>query len=136
MSTIGPSYERFRALTSQLKTSVSKRNAHPSTGQQTELVGGGDGSSTTGDGSEVGMGKCLRKGGQVCGSGASLGASGGGGCVAGGNVRSTRRSTAAAVASAGLSASSYGIGCHEDSKAKISEFGIPLDHPVNTENYR
>lgn len=110
MSTIGPSYERFRALTSQLKTSVSKRNAHPSTGQQTELVGGGDGSSTTGDGSEVGMGKCLRKGGQVCGSGASLGASGGGGCVAGGNVRSTRRSTAAAVASAGLSASSYGIG--------------------------
>ncbi|VDK35592.1 unnamed protein product [Taenia asiatica] len=83
-----------------------------------------------------GMGKSLRKGGQVCGSSASLGASGGGGCVASGNVRSTRRSTAAAVASAGLSASSYGIGCHEDSKTKISEFGIPLDHPVNTENYR
>lgn len=136
VSTIGPSYERFRALTSQLKTSVSKRNAHPSTGQLTDLAGGGDSSSTAGDGSEGGMGKFLRKGGQVCGSGASLGASGGGGCVVGGNVRSTRRSTAAAVASAGLSAGSYAIGCHEDNKTKISEFGIPLDHPVNTENYR
>uniref|UniRef100_A0A0R3X4A3 B30.2/SPRY domain-containing protein n=1 Tax=Hydatigena taeniaeformis TaxID=6205 RepID=A0A0R3X4A3_HYDTA len=83
-----------------------------------------------------GIGKSLRKGGQVCSGSTSVGASGAGGCVTGGNVRSTRRSTAAAVASAGLGANSYGIGCHEDSKAKISEFGIPLDHPVNTENYR
>ncbi|VDD79195.1 unnamed protein product [Mesocestoides corti] len=123
---------RFRALTSQLKTSVSKRGPPPSSGQLTDSVGG-DGSPLTGDGSDGAPGKS-RKGVQSGSSSASLASTGGGGT--GGNVRSTRRSTAAAVASSCGNGGLYGANPHDDTRAKVNEFGIPIDHPVNTENYR
>ncbi|KAM7542570.1 hypothetical protein Aperf_G00000012881 [Anoplocephala perfoliata] len=132
VSTIGPSYERFRALTSQLKTSVSKRNSHSAQGADIAVSGGESASSVSGDlmdtslSGGVGIGKSLRKGstsGQV-----------GGGSGPSGNIRSTRRAAAAAVAAAG--AGTAGIMEKEDSKSKLTQFGFPLDHPLNTENYR
>ena len=103
-------------------------------GQGGDTSAGGDVSSATGDASEGGIGKSLRKSGQT----SAIGGVSGGSAVGGsGNVRSTRRSAAAAVAlAAGGNVGSLGTGFHEDCKAKMSEFGIPLDHPVNTENYR
>lgn len=132
VSTIGPSYERFRALTSQLKTSVSKRNAHPTQGADITVSGGDSVPSISGDLLDtglvggVGIGKSLRKG--------NAGGQGGGGGGPSGNIRSTRRAAAAAVAAAG--AGILGIAEKEDSKSKLTQFGFPLDHPLNTENYR
>nr|CDS27865.1 set1:ash2 histone methyltransferase complex [Hymenolepis microstoma] len=139
LSTIGPSYERFRALTSQLKTSMSKRSAHSAQGGDVSLQSVGDGSSLiTGDNldSSLGLGKSLRKG-SIAGSGGQAGQSQGreGGSGGGGNVRSTRRATAAAVAAGGGSGI-FGASEKDDAKTKLTQFGFPVDHPLNTENYR
>ncbi|VDL62821.1 unnamed protein product [Hymenolepis diminuta] len=135
LSTIGPSYERFRALTSQLKTSVSKRSAHSTLGSDVPLQRVGDGPSLiTGDSLEnsLGLGKSLRKGsGTGAGSQTGQGREGGG---TGGNVRSTRRATAAAVAAGGSGI--FGVSEKDDAKTKLTQFGFPVDHPLNTENYR
>lgn len=138
MSTIGPSYERFRALTSQLKTSVSKRSAHASQSGDPSLQSGADNASSLGSDSLDGnsnIGKSLRKasgavGVGLAGQGREVGVGGGG---FGGNVRSTRRTTAAAVAAGSVSAGSYE---KDDTKTKLSAFGVPVDHPFNTENHR
>lgn len=135
LSTIGPSYERFRALTSQLKTSVSKRSAHSTLGSDVPLQRVGDGPSLiTGDSLEnsLGLGKSLRKGSSTgAGGQTGQGREGGG---SGGNVRSTRRATAAAVAAGGSGI--FGASEKDDAKTKLTQFGFPVDHPLNTENYR